>query len=457
MTPIGWFIAVGLLLVSMAFATPFFHRLPLSVSILYLGVGVVLGPNVLGIITWELVQEAKLFEHVTEIAVIVSLFTVGLTMRRSLTDRMWLLPIRLATITMVLTIVAVTGIGVLWLGLPLGAAVLLGAILAPTDPVLASDVQLQDASDQDPLRYSISGEAGLNDGAAFPFVMLGLGLLGLHANTDGGLLNFWVEQPFSLWGWLGWDLVWAVIVGLGVGAGTGWLVGQGSLFLQRRMSAAFSLHEFLVLGLIALAYGLAELFFGYGFLAVFAAGFALRYIELRATDHAPEPTELPSVTPGAKNEHLDEMVHEHPKATQFLAASLLDFNDKLEHLLLAVIVVLVGGVFTAELWTWDAVWIAALLFFVIRPVAVALGLIGSEVNKVQTGLIGWFGVRGIGSVYYLTYAITHGLSEPLANRMTSIVISLIVISIVVHGASVSPLMNWYERLGARGSPARSQT
>jgi sodium/hydrogen antiporter len=455
MTTIGWFIAVGLLLVSMAFATPFFHRLPLSVSILYLGVGVVLGPGVLGILSWDLIQEAHLFEHVTEIAVIVSLFTVGLTMRRSLTDRMWLLPIRLATGTMILTIVAMAGIGVLVLGLPLGAAILLAAILAPTDPVLASDVQLQDPTDQDPLRYSISGEAGLNDGTAFPFVMLGLGLSGLHSNTEAGLLHFWVERPFSLWGWLGWDLVWAVAVGLSVGAGTGWLVGQGALLLQRHLSAAFSLHEFLVLGLIALAYGLAELFYGYGFLAVFAAGYALRYIELRATEHAPEPTELPSVTLGAKNEHLDEIVHEQPKATQLLAVSLLDFNDKLEHLLMAVIVVLVGGVFTIELWTRDAVWIAAILFFVIRPVAVALGLIGSGVSKFQRGLIGWFGVRGIGSVYYLTYAITQGLAEPMADRLTSIVLSLIVISVVVHGASVSPLMSWYERVGARGSPARS--
>lgn len=168
MTTIGWFIGTGLLLILMAFATPMFNRLPLSVSILYLGVGILLGPNVLGILSYDLVREANLFEHVTEIAVIVSLFTVGLTMRRSLTDRMWLLPIRLATVTMVLTIVAMTAAGFYLLALPLGAAVLLGAILAPTDPVLASDVQLQHPTDRDPMRYSISGEAGLM--MALPFL-----------------------------------------------------------------------------------------------------------------------------------------------------------------------------------------------------------------------------------------------------------------------------------------------
>jgi sodium/hydrogen antiporter len=455
-SPIDWYIAIGLLLVSMAFTAPFFHRLPLSVSMLYLGVGIVLGPTVFGIFSWDMVQEAHLFEHVTEIAVIVSLFTVGLTMRRSLTDRMWLLPVRLASLTMIVTIVCVAAIGVFWLGLSLGAAVLLGAVLAPTDPVLASDVQLQDPADQDPLRYSISGEAGLNDGTAFPFVMLGLGMLGLHPDEEAGLFGLWANQPFSLVGWLGWDMLWAVAAGLIIGAATGWAVGQAALFLQRRLSVAFSLHEFLVLGLIALAYGLAELVYGYGFLAVFAAGYALRYIELRAAQHAPEPAELPPVTPGTKNEQLDQIVQEPQKATQFLAASLLDFNDKLEHLLMAAVLVLVGAVFTTDLWTWDALWIAALLFCIVRPVAVALGLIGTQVSRFQTGLIGWFGVRGIGSVYYLTYAISHGVSEPLADRLTSIVLSLIVVSVLVHGISVSPLMSWYENVSDQHRAERAQ-
>ncbi len=456
MTAIFWFLAIGSLLVSLAFITPFVERLPVSISALYLGVGVLLGPYALGLLSWDVVREASLFEHVTEVAVIVSLFTVGLTMRRSLTDRMWLLPIRLASVTMIVTIAAIAVLGTQLLGLSLGAAVLLGAMLAPTDPVLASDVQLQHPTDQDALRYSISGEAGLNDGSAFPFVMLGLGLLGLHPDAEAGFLHLWANQPFSLWGWIGWDLLWAVTVGLAIGGAAGWLLGHAALFMQRRLSAAFSLHEFLVLGLIALAYGLAELVYGYGFLAVFAAGYALRYIELHAAEHAPEPAELPQVEIG-KDELADEVIHEHPKAAQFLAVSLLDFNDKLEHLLMVAVVVLVGGVLTVDLWTWDVLWLAPLLFLAIRPAAVVLGLAGTGISRVQQGLIGWFGVRGIGSVYYLTYAIEHGLPEDLAQRMTSIVLSLIVVSILVHGASVTPLMGWYERVTRpRGSePAQT--
>jgi NhaP-type Na+/H+ or K+/H+ antiporter len=456
MTATVWFLAIGGLLVSLAFVTPVFRRLPISITILYLGVGLLLGPGALGLLSWDVAREAHLFERVTEIAVLVSLFTVGLTMRRSLTDRTWFLPVRLATVTMVLTIAAIGAVGVMLLGLPFGAAILLGAVLAPTDPVLASDVQLQDPTDQDAVRYSISGEAGLNDGSAFPFVMLGLGMLGLHPDEHAGLLGLWADAPFTFWSWLGWDLLWAVSAGLAVGAATGWLVGHGALLLQRRLSADFSLHEFLVLGLIALAYGIAELIYGYGFLAVFAAGYALRYIELRATEHAPEPAELPSVAPGRGGTELEEVTREAPKAAQFLAVSLLDFNDKLEHLLMAAVVVLLGGVLTADTWTWDVLWLAPLLFLAIRPAAVLLGLAGSSISTVQKGVIGWFGIRGIGSIYYLTYAIEHGLPEPLAQRLAAVVVSLIVVSILVHGISVTPLMNWYEALTRRGRPERSQ-
>lgn len=445
MTVTMWFLIAGVLLVSLAFTTPLLARLPLSVSTLYLGVGLLLGPGGLGLLSLDLVRQSSLFEHVTEVAVIVSLFTVGLNMRRSPTDRSWLLPVRLASVTMVLTVAALTAIGVLLLNLPLGAAVLLGAVLAPTDPVLASDVQMQHETDRDQLRYSISGEAGLNDGTAFPFVMLGLGLLGLHPDEYSGLFSLWADQPFTLLGWLGWDVLWAVPTGLIIGGATGWLVGKGTLYMQQRLSDSFSLHEFLVLGLIALAYGLAELAYGYGFLAVFAAGYALRYIELRATNHAPEPAELPSVTLGQKQPHTEIPPDNPEQAAQFLAISLQDFNDKLEHLFSAIIVVLVGGTITLDLLTIEVLWLAPLLFLIIRPLAVAIGLIGADVNGVQTRLIGWFGIRGIGSIYYLAYAITHGLAEPLAQRLTSIVLSLIVVSIIIHGISVTPLMTRYER------------
>src|SRR5687768_4175881 len=175
----------------MALAGTLVRRLPLTASLLYLGVGMALGPWGAGLIRLDALRWAPLLERVAEVAVIVSLFTAGLKMRVPLRDGRWWLPVRLASVSMVVTVGLVALAGVYGLGLNWGAAILLGAILAPTDPVLASDVQLAHPGDRDRLRFSLTGEAGLNDGAAFPFVMLGLILLGLH------------ERPGGVWGWLG--------------------------------------------------------------------------------------------------------------------------------------------------------------------------------------------------------------------------------------------------------------
>jgi sodium/hydrogen antiporter len=449
----SWYVVAGLALVGLTFVMPLSQRSRISAPILYLAAGLALGPSALGILSWDLVREAHLFERVTELAVLVSLFTVGLNMRRSLRDRQWLVPLRLATVAMVVTIGALSAVGVLLLDLPLGAAVLLGAILAPTDPVLASDVQLQDSGDRDKLRHSLSGEAGLNDGAAFPFVMLGLGLLGLHPDAGAGVLGWWGEQPFGIGRWLLWDVAWAIAAGLAVGGGIGWLIGHATLLLQRRPGLTVSLHEFLVLGIIALSYGVAELVQGYGFLSVFAAGYALRYIELRATGHADDPAELPAIVPGPRGGMTPDM--EKPQAAQFLAVSMIEFNDKLEHALMAAVVILVGSVLTTAHVTLEVLWLAPLLFLVIRPLAVAIGLVRSAVTTERRTLIAWFGIRGIGSIYYLAYAIEMNLTAPTAERLTGLVLSVIVASILVHGVSGAPLMGWYERRRSRrhvGSP-----
>ena len=182
-----WYLTAGALLILMALASSVVRRLPLTTALLYLGVGAVLGPAGGGLIVVDPLRHAALVERITEVAVIVSLFTAGLKLRLPLADPLWRLPLRLATTSMVLTVGGLTLVGVLGFGLPLGAAVLLGAILAPTDPVLASDVQVEHAWDRDRVRFGLTGEAGLNDGTAFPFVLLGLGLLGLHdLGTLGG-------------------------------------------------------------------------------------------------------------------------------------------------------------------------------------------------------------------------------------------------------------------------------
>ncbi len=437
MTDVRWFIAAGLILVTMALVGSTIRRLPLSTSYVYLVAGVILGPLGLGMLVVDPIGQASLLELISEVAVIVSLFTAGLKLRIPLRDRMWRLPIRLASLSMMFTVAALALVGWLGLGLPIGSAVLLGAILAPTDPVLASDIQLSDAFDRDRVRFTLTGEAGLNDGTAFPFVMLGLGLLGLH---DIG--------PFGL-RWLAVDVLWAVAGGLAVG----FVVGTGAsrivLHLRTRSYAAVGRDEFLLLGLIALSYGVAIALGTYGFLAVFAAGLAVRRVErINAGDGPSDELRKPS---GAA---VDE---EHVSAkgvAAHVAHSLLTFNEAIERVAEVALVVIVGAALSAVGLDSSIIWLGPLLFLGIRPLSVFAGLAGTRSRRSTVALYGWFGIRGIGSVYYLSYAATHGLRPDLISWLASITLGLVALSIVVHGLSVTPLMTWYER---RQSRRRSTT
>jgi NhaP-type Na+/H+ or K+/H+ antiporter len=208
------FVIVGLLLIGMAISHSALERLPVTTALLYLLVGIMIGSAGTGLIDIDIIEHAPILEPLSEIAVIVSLFTAGLKLAVPLRDPLWRVPVRLAFLSMMVTVGLVSLIGVALLGLPLGAAILLGAILSPTDPVLASDVQVSSPEDRDHVRFGLTGEAGMNDGTAFPFLMLGLGLLGYH---DLGAFG---------WKWLAIDVLWSIPVGLLTGAAAGVAVGK---------------------------------------------------------------------------------------------------------------------------------------------------------------------------------------------------------------------------------------
>ena len=420
-----WFIVAGALLVGMALGGSVLKRLPLSTSLLYLVVGYVLGR--LGLGRLDAHAQAKLLEHLTEVGVLISLFTAGLKLRAPFKDPQWRIAVRLAFLAMALTVGLVTAVGVWWLGLPLGAAVLLGAVLAPTDPVLASDVQMEHPLQRDALRFGLTGEAGFNDGTAFPFVMLGLGLLGLHPLGEG------------LWRWVVVDVVWAGVAGLGVGTLLGGAVGRLVLYLRRTHREAVGLDDFLALGLIALSYGVALLVHAYGFLAVFAAGLALRRIEKRSNAGKP-PEEVLAHARSSPDAATDP---EHAPA--YMANAVLDFNEQLERLGEVSLVLALGILLAGLPLPSEALWFTPLLFLVIRPVVVLVTLAGTHTSRSQRWLMSWFGIRGIGSLYYLFYALGHGLEESLARRLVPFVLTVVAISIVVHGISVTPLMQRYAR------------
>ena len=205
MTLAEWSLVVGALLVTMVLAGSLLGRLPLSSAMVYLALGWLLGPDVANVLRPDPYLHAGVLERLAEVALLISLFAVGLRLGVPLRDRRWRLPLRLAFVSMAIMVALVASIGVWVLGLPVGAAVLLGAVLAPTDPVLASGVQSDSGSRPERLGFSLAGEGGLNDGAAFPFVLLGFGMLGIH-ELGPGLSRWWSV-----------DLVWATLGGLGIG------------------------------------------------------------------------------------------------------------------------------------------------------------------------------------------------------------------------------------------------
>ena len=420
-------VVFGILLIVKILGGSFIARLPMSTAMLYLAVGVAMGPVGWGLVKLDAFENTLLIERLAEVALLISLFTVGMKFELKKKDLRWRIPVQLATVSMVLTVGLIAAAGMWLLNLPLGAAILLGGILAPTDPVLASDVQMSDITDRDRLRLGLTGEGGLNDGTAFPFVMLGLGLLGLHdlGNTSG----------FFGWRWWAVDVLWSVAGGLALGFALGSLVGRTILYLRTQHREALGSDEFIALGLIALTYGTALLIHTYGFLAVFAAGVALRRIDDPITPTTPEQPE--------------DMSAEDAKATGTQAPAHMmrqveRFNSQLDSfaelgMVLVVGVLLASVSFDPQYW-----WFVPILFLVIRPVAVAIGLQGTDAKPVQRRLMAWFGIRGIGSLYYLMYAINHGLERNLAEQLLSVTLVVIVCSVVVHGVSVTPLMQRYE-------------
>ncbi|HEY6510960.1 MAG TPA: cation:proton antiporter [Burkholderiaceae bacterium] len=413
-----WCLVIGVLLIGMGLTDTVRRELPFSASALYLLAGWLIGPHAGGLLHLDLFADAKLLESLTEAAVLISLFAVGLRLRVRLTDRLWITPLLLATVAMTLTIAGLLAVG-LSFGLSLGAAMLLAAVLAPTDPVLASDVQVEDAGDRDRLRFGLSGEGGLNDGTAFPFVMLALGLLGLHELGD------------HAWRWWSVDLLWAVAGGLAIGWGLGWAFSRIVLHLRREREQAFGMESFLTLGLIALTYGLALTAHTYGFLAVFVAGLAMRSVEYTDSDGRRAKASRPRDS--------------SPETSAYMARAVLDFTLDLERLAELTVMLLVGSLLHAGVFSWHSLGIAAALLLVVRPLAVRLTLLGSRLTPTQRRLAAWFGIRGVGSVYYLAFAISHGAIGSDIAWVADAVLATVVASVLLHGTSATPAMRLYRR------------
>lgn len=426
-----WALVIGALMITMGLIDSVVKRLPISAASLYLLVGVALGPAGAGLIVLDMSEprHVEVLEWITELAVLIALFGVGLRLRVPLTYRTWRLPIRLASVAMLLTIGGVCVVAALWLDVPWGVAVLLGAILAPTDPVLASDVQMANTEDRDIVRFGLTGEGGLNDGTAFPFVMLGLGLLGHHE------LGAWAGR------WLGIDLVWSTLGGLAVGGALGWIASRTILAMRLRFHEAVGLESFFTLGLIGVSYGVALLLHTYGFLAVFAAGLAMRQVERRENPATP-PAE---VIGAVQAEQVESVSTDERKAAAYLTHTASEFSFDVERLAELCVMLLIGSMLTWDVFQLPYVALALLLVFLIRPLSVYVTAIGMRLDPTQARLTAWFGIRGIGSLYYLAYALTHAGDADWAGFLVEATLCTVVISVVLHGLTATPLMAFYQR------------
>jgi sodium/hydrogen antiporter len=394
----------GIVVLLTAWLPMVLKELPLSLPIFCVGLGALIFafPQIPGVMPHPN-EELALVERLSEFVVIISLMGAGLKIDRPFGWKRWRLTWRLLGISMPITILALAVLGQSLLGLGLATAILLAASLAPTDPVLASDIQVgpPGSGEEDEVRFTLTSEAGLNDGLAFPFILLAVALAHEISAT-------------SVAEWFVYAVVWKIAAGVGVGFAVGRVLGWLTFHLPNRAKLSRTGSGFVALGITALAYGGTEMVRGYGFLAVFVAALALR---------ATEP------------EH-----DYHQK--------LHDFAEELERLMMMVLLVLLGGAMTgADLFqalTWEAAAFAALALFVVRPLAGWIGLIGTDRPPGEKMAISFFGIRGLGSIYYLSYALQKEAFDHAA-LLWSVTGFIILVSIVLHGVTVTPVMRNLDR------------
>ncbi len=404
---------LGAALLVLVVADRALRRLPLSPALIYLGLGWLAGHLLGAPTTHTLVSEAPSLVVATEFAVLVSLFAVGVRLRVPPTLHAWRVALLLAGPGMALTIMLAALVGHWVLELSLPAALLLGAIIAPTDPVLASDVQMRSERDRDTVRLAITAEGGMNDGSALPAVMLGLGLLGMH-EWGSGWHSWWFAD-------LAWPIGGGALVGLVGGWGLGWV-------LRWRLQAGDPLlrDELLYVGAVTLAYGTALALQVSSFVVAFVAG---------VTIMLPLEKAAPLAQPG-----------------RALAQRLHAFGARYERLVEATMVLFVGVVLNSLFIEARHLVYAVALLLLVRPLSVWGVVRSGRLPGRQRALVAWFGIRGIGSLFYLAFALEHGVTGTLAHELLAATLTCVALSIVLHGISATPLMLAHHRRSAAARP-----
>lgn len=368
------------------------RKISVSYSIFYFLAGAVIYLAIPDLPWTHPFRDQTATKHITELMVIIALMGIGLKIDWPFWTRQWITPLLLASLAMILTIATIFSVGFFALGFPLATAVLLGAVLAPTDPVLASDVQVDKPGGEKDhkVKFALTGEAGLNDGLVFPFVWLAIALAGHAASGEPWLLN-----------WLAYDVFFRIFAGIGVGFAAGKLITWLFFALPDRIDASGVQRGLVSLSATIFVYGLTELIHGYGFIAVFIAAVTIRNYE---------------------------MDHDYHK-------SLHRFIDQIEHILLAVLLILFGGAVVdglLESLTWTYAFWAMVFVLIVRPVAAWLSLLRVDMQAKDKAIVSFFGIKGIGSFFYLAFAVNEASFEQ-SSEIWSFTALVVLISLFIHG------------------------
>ncbi|SKB39677.1 cation:proton antiporter [Daejeonella lutea] len=398
---------VGLAAFGMAWMPAISRITGISYSIIYLAAGVIiylLFPNLLP--KPDVMTNGQLTIRLTELVVIVALMGTGIKIDRSFSLKNWSSPLRLIFVAMIICIAFAALLGYTLLSLNIGSALLLGAALAPTDPVLASDVQVGPPNERikSETRFSLTAEAGLNDGMAFPFTWLAI-LFAVSRLGD-------IEQG-NLLSWFGYHLIYKIIAAIAVGYIFGRVVGYLVFKVSAKFPALKTRDGFLAISLTLMVYGVSELLHVYGFVAVFISSITLRHFD-------------------KKHDYHDE---------------LHSFADQTERLLVAMLLILFGGALVGGILaplTWQMCLFTFIFLFLIRPGAALLSLAGSDVHVKEKLAISFFGIRGMGSVFYLAFAFQEAFFGN-EEELWAIVAFTILISVLIHGMTATPVMNYLKR------------
>jgi sodium/hydrogen antiporter len=382
-------------------------RRPAHAAVVALGVGVLLGPFGLRLLRPQLLEDGAPIEQISEIALLTCLFCLGLRLRVPLDWRTWRVPLRLSTLTTLATVALAAAAAHLFFDMSLAESLLLGAVIAPTDSVLASDVTSSQTvphglspgeSEQDTPSFIVAAESGINNGLATALVLLVLGMMGL-SDSDSAALG-----SISL------AALWGVAGGFAIGALVGAGMARWIKLLDPERQADF-LEEAMVFATAALAYGAAMAIRTDGFLAVFAAGVALSH--------------------GGR---LRRPLRNRP-----LMPRVLRIAGRIERYGWLAIVVLLGALVASIEYKWWMLVFAAALIFIIRPLAVRLGLGGLSMPEAHWRGVAWFTARGVASLYCLAFSINHGLSAPYARQLAGVTLVVVVSSIIASAISGLPL------------------